>query len=211
MTDRMPWEEASQYVNPLSLIEAQPTCEADGCSKPARTKLLCDMHYMRLWRSRRPKPQKATHIERFSKFVDTSAGQDACHIWTGHLRNEYPSFRVGKSMVTATRWILGVVVGRELVPGEEACHHCDNPICVNPKHLYVGTHSDNMADAVRRGRAVNLRAEERKAQTHCIHGHEFNDVNTYFRKEDGGRVCRPCRREWKQQAKLARARAGEAA
>lgn len=35
------------------------------------------------------------------------------------------------------------------------CHHCDNPICVNPKHLYAGTAADNSADRVKRGRQVN--------------------------------------------------------
>ena len=52
----------------------------------------------------------------------------------------------------AHRYSLEMALGRKLEPGEMALHHCDNPPCVNPDHLYIGTISDNTRDAVGRGR-----------------------------------------------------------
>ena len=65
-------------------------------------------------------------------------------------------------------------------------HKCDNRHCFNPEHLFIGDYSDNMKDAIKKGRRVFDK------KTHCIHGHEFTPANTYIDKKDGGRHCRKC-------------------
>lgn len=70
-------------------------------------------------------------------------------------------------------------------------HHCDNPTCVNPDHLYIGTQRDNMQDALARGRNGKL------ARTHCKHGHEYTPENTYIVPGTGHRQCRICRKAWR--------------
>lgn len=70
--------------------------------------------------------------------------------------------------------------------GMQVNHECDIHPCILPEHLYLGTQGDNMADMSRVGNHHN------NTKTRCVHGHEFNEDNTYHRLS-GGRDCRPCR------------------
>ena len=80
-----------------------------------------------------------------------------CWVWTGARdASGYGSFHMcARGQVPAHRAAWEFNFG-PIPPGLLVCHTCDNPPCVNPAHLFLGTYSDNMQDCISKGRHVTL-------------------------------------------------------
>jgi len=95
-----------------------------------------------------------TVFERWVEKVDMK-GPDDCWEWLGFKNKDgYGRFRTNKKVMLAHRFSYAHYKnnGQPIPSNLCVCHHCDNPGCVKPNHLFLGTHKDNAQDRNRKGR-----------------------------------------------------------
>jgi hypothetical protein len=83
---------------------------------------------------------------------------NGCWVWIGAAAGERPFLTALGRNTSAARLSYAAFVG-PIAVGLFACHHCDNPSCVNPEHLWLGTAADNNQDSARKGRKPRLHGE----------------------------------------------------
>lgn len=121
---------------------------------------LCDNLLSRTWDTIRKKAQqlelyrdyqRGSPEERFWKYVDKKSDNE-CWNWLGVCNNKgYGKIKINQKDISAHRFSWELHFGK--IPKDlYICHHCDNPPCVNPNHLFLGTSKDNIDDMKNKNR-----------------------------------------------------------
>lgn len=123
--------------------------------------------------------------------VDRSGGPDACWTWIGAVTAKwgYGCFQVGGGQVRGAHKVAWLLTHGD-TQGLCVLHRCDNRVCVNPAHLFLGTKRDNAQDKLRKGRdsTSSLKPDQvreiRAALTHYRRG-LCKDLATQYGVDDG--------------------------
>ena len=107
-------------------------------------------------------------IERFWRHAP-AVESDRCWEWQGGVfAKQYGCFCINRKAYYAHR--IAYVLGHGIDPGSSlVCHACDNPRCCNPKHLFLGSHKDNAADMVSKGRSAAGEKHWRRSAQYIAH------------------------------------------
>jgi hypothetical protein len=142
-------------------------CSVETCDRASRARGLCDAHYRRVHRGQLPAEipirrvtQGMTVAERLVFYTDRRGKHD-CWPWRcGRDKDGYGAISVNGHHRRAHVIAWELASGQVCPKGMCVMHSCDNPPCVNPAHLRLGTNGENVADMVAKGRAFRQRGSK---------------------------------------------------
>ncbi|MHB0992643.1 MAG: HNH endonuclease signature motif containing protein [Burkholderiales bacterium] len=142
-------------------------CSIEGCGKPMLAKGLCNVHYIRVREHGDPMfNANLLRIPIEDRFWKKVIKSENCWEWVGNKNNKgYGQLSKGGRLGNALAHRVSYEIHNGKIPGGLfVLHKCDNPGCVRPDHLFLGTNSDNMQDMLKKGRfkSKSLKGEKCK-------------------------------------------------
>ena len=128
------------------------SCSVDGCENDFYSNSFCKNHHE--WHRRRGLLPKAKEITIRQKLLQNiKKDKDGCWIWQKGKNNRgYGTISLPHQKKAYAHRVSYEIFKGEIPQGMCVCHKCDVPACVNPEHLFVGSHQDNIRDAWVKGR-----------------------------------------------------------
>lgn len=150
-------------------------CSIEGCENKHASIGYCakhERHYRRYGRV-------TTYLRRYESFIAAYEDQvirnkDGCWGWSGSISSAGYSLIFCNHEIKWGHRFSFEYHREEIRQGYVICHHCDNPVCTRPDHLFQGTMKDNIQDCIRKGR-FKLAPDESKAQGERVSGAKLKE------------------------------------
>lgn len=149
-------------------------CIVEGCNLLAYRCYLCTKHYQRWLKNGRDYSKLTNEYLKTHKWIPIAERiklntepdlETGCWIWQkGKDKQGYGQFSIRNKNYRAHRVSFMEYIG-PIPKGMQVLHTCDNPSCVNPAHLFLGTNDDNMADMVQKDRQIKGENKENSKLT----------------------------------------------
>lgn len=128
------------------------SCTIEGCSAPHYGRGLCKRHHQWRWRRGLIPSISMTVKEKIFEY-STPVPESGCWVWLRSVNNKgYGVISLGQQRRGYAHRESYRLFKGEIPEEMEVCHRCDVPCCVNPNHLFLGTHHENMLDSAKKGR-----------------------------------------------------------